>query len=65
MENWFLKYGMELVACIPVALCLSVVCCSTASLSADILEDDWQWMYGCGLLFLAGLALLAVSVFFF
>ena len=50
MENWFLKYGMELVAGIPVALCLSVVCCSTASLPADILEDDWQWMYGCGVL---------------
>ena len=64
MENWFLKYGIELVAGIPVALCLSVVCCSTASLPADILEDDWQWMYGCGVLFLAGLALLAVSVFF-
>ena len=39
---------MALVAGIPVALCLSVVCCGTSSLPADILEDDWRWMYGCG-----------------
>ena len=64
MGNKWPKYGIALAAGIPVALCLSVVCCSTASLPADILEDDWQWMYGCGVLFLAGLALLAVSVFF-
>lgn len=60
MENWFLKYGIALVAGIPVALCLSVVCCSTASLPADILEDDWRWMYGCGVISSAGLALLVL-----
>ena len=32
----WLKYGMALVAGIPVALCLSVVCCGTSSLPADI-----------------------------
>ena len=48
MENKWSKYGMALVAGIPVALCLSVVCCGTSSLPADILEDDWRWMYGCG-----------------
>ena len=41
-------------------LCLSVVCCGTSSLPADILEDDWRWMYGCGVLSLAGLALLVL-----
>ena len=45
----WLKYGMALVAGIPVALCLSVVCCGTSSLPADILEDDWRWMYACGI----------------
>ena len=49
MENWFLKYGMALVTDIPVALCLSVVCCGTSSLPDDILEDDWRWMYACGI----------------
>lgn len=39
MENKWLKYGIALVAGIPVALCLSVVCCSTSSLSSDILAD--------------------------
>lgn len=48
------------MAGIPVALCLSVVCCGTSSLPADILEDDWRWMYGCGVLSLAGLALLVL-----
>lgn len=60
MENKWSKYGMALVAGIPVALCLSVVCCGTSSLPADILEDDWRWMYGCGVLSLAGLALLVL-----
>lgn len=58
--NKWSKYGMALVAGIPVALCLSVVCCGTSSLPADILEDDWRWMYGCGVLSLAGLALLVL-----
>ena len=47
------EYGMALVAGIPVALCLSVVCCGTSSLPADILEDDWRWMYACGIFSLA------------
>ena len=62
MENCFLKYGMALVTGIPVALCPSVVGCGTSSLPADILEDDRQWMYGCGVLFLAGLALFVIPV---
>ena len=58
MENKWLKYGIALVAGIPVALCLSVVCCSTSSLSSDILADDWRWMYACGVLSSAAFALL-------
>ena len=54
----WLKYGMALVAGIPVALCLSVVCCGTSSLPADILEDDWRWMYACGIFSLAAFTLL-------
>ncbi len=57
MENKWSKYGMALVAGIPVALCLSVVCCGTSSLPADILEDDWRRMYGWGGIYLAGLDL--------
>lgn len=49
MGNKWLKYGIALVAGIPVALCLSMVCCGTSSLPADILEDDWRWMYACGI----------------
>ena len=49
---------MALVAGIPVALCLSVVCCGTSSLSSDILADDWRWMYACGVLSSAAFALL-------
>lgn len=56
--NKWLKYGIALVAGIPVALCLSVVCCSTSSLSSDILADDWRWMYACGVLSSAAFALL-------
>ncbi len=58
MENKWSKYGMALVAGIPVALCLSVVCCGTSSLSSDILADDWRWMYACGVLSSAAFALL-------
>ena len=54
----WLKYGMALFAGIPVALCLSVVCCGTSSLPADILEDDWRWMYACGIFSLAAFTLL-------
>ena len=46
------------MAGIPVALCLSVVCCGTSSLPADILADDWRWMYACGVLSSAAFALL-------
>ena len=58
MGNKWLKYGIALVAGIPVALCLSVVCCGTSSLPADILEDDWRWMYACGIFSLAAFTLL-------
>ena len=62
MGNKWLKYGIALVAGIPVALCLSMVCCGTSSLPADILEDDWRWMYACGIFSLAAFTLL---IFFF
>lgn len=58
MGNKWLKYGIALVAGIPVALCLSMVCCGTSSLPADILEDDWRWMYACGIFSLAAFTLL-------
>lgn len=57
MENRYLKYGMMLTIGALVSVWLSVACHVKASLPADILEDDWQWMYGCGILSLAGLAL--------
>ena len=60
MGNKWSKYGMVLVAGALVALCLSVVCCGMSSLPADILEDDRQWMYACGVISSAGLALLAL-----
>lgn len=60
MENRYLKYGMMLTIGALVSVWLSVACHVKASLPADILEDDWQWMYGCGILSLAGLALLVL-----
>lgn len=60
MENRYLKNGMMLTIGALVSVWLSVACHVKASLPADILEDDWQWMYGCGILSLAGLALLVL-----
>lgn len=60
MENKYLKYGMILSIGALVSVWLSVACHDKVSLPADILEDDWQWMYGCGILSLAGFALLVL-----
>lgn len=58
MRENCLKYGINSMVGIPVVLCLSVVCCGTSSLPADILADDWRWMYAYGVLSSAAFALL-------
>lgn len=58
MEYRLLKYGTAWSVGISVVVGLSVVCCGTSSLPAGILEDDWRWMYGCGIFSSTAFALL-------
>ena len=60
MKEKLLNYGMPWATAVPVALFLSVVCCGTSSLPAELLEDDRRWMYACGVISSAGLALLVL-----
>lgn len=62
MVGWCREYGTTGLTGVLVALWLSVVCRGVDSLPADVLEDDWRWLYGCGVCVLAGMALLVFFV---
>lgn len=56
MNKNFLDYAIVGAMGIPSALFLSVVWGGVSSLPANVLEDDWRWMYACGVVSLGMLA---------
>lgn len=59
-KRW-IGYGVMLVQAILIALCLSAVCYSVSLLPSDILDGQWKWLYGCGILFFMGMI---ICIFF-
>lgn len=55
IKNRLVDYIAILILAILVAVCLSTVCYYGSSLPADILEGHWMWMYGSGILSIAGI----------
>lgn len=59
-KRW-IGYGVMLAQAILIALCLSAVCYSVSLLPSDILDGQWKWLYGCGILFFMGMI---ICIFF-
>lgn len=62
IRNRWIGYSAMLILAMLVVICLSAVCYNASSLPSDILEGQWRWTYGCGIL--SVMSLVVFIVFF-